>query len=99
MLLAFVPIIAMFLQIVFRCWAVVSVFLITVVSLWAQDEAAAPPAEETPDWVLPYTLMILFLALTLLILLRPLNRSDSAFSYDELKEQKEEEMKKLKGTH
>jgi hypothetical protein len=43
--------------------------------------------------------MIAFLALTLFILLRPTKRSDSAFTYDELQAQKEENMRKLKGTH
>jgi hypothetical protein len=65
--------------------------------LWAQEEAAAE--NETQVWVLSYAIMTAFLALALLILLRPTKRSDTAFSFDELQAHKEEEMKKLKGTH
>jgi len=65
------------------------------VPLWAQDAAA----DDTQEWVISYAIMILFLILTVLILLRPLKRSDSAFSFDELKAQKDEDMKKIKGTH
>ena len=85
----------MFLRFFHQCWMVVTVFLFTVAPLWAAEEEA----EVTQEWVISYAIMILFLALTILILLRPLKRSDSAFSYDELQAQKEEEMKKLKGTH
>ena len=78
-----------------RCWVTVTVFLFVAVPSWATEAAA----DETQEWVLSYALMILFLVLTMLILLRPLKRNDSAFSYDELQAQKEEEMKKIKGTH
>ena len=72
------------------------VFCVTVTPLLAEG----PGGEEEPKaWVLSFLIMIAFLALTLLIILRPTKRSDSAFSYDELQEQKEEEMKKLKGAH
>ena len=85
----------MFTRIFSRCWTAVSVFFLTALPLWAAEEAV----EETQEWVISYAIMILFLTLTLLILLRPIKRSDSAFSYDELQTQKEEEMKKLKSTH
>ena len=71
------------------------VFLFTASTLWAAEEAAA----ETQEWVISFAVTILFLALTILILLRPLKRSDSAFSYDELQAQKDEEMKRIKGAH
>ena len=74
---------------------VFTVLLVTSVPLWAQEETE----EETQVWVLSYALVILFLGLTLAILLRPTKRSDTAFSYDELRAQKEEEMKKIKGSH
>jgi len=65
--------------------------------LLAQD--AQGGETQTQVWVISYFLMFLFLGLTLAILLRPVKRDDSAFSYDELKEQREEEMKKMKGSH
>ena len=74
---------------------VATVFLFTVAPLWAAEEEA----DGTQEWVISYAIMILFLVLTMLILLRPLKRSDSAFSYDEIQAQKDEEMKKIKGTH
>ena len=76
-----------------RCWLTVTAILFTAAPLWAQDGA-----EEATVWVLQYFIMIFFLLLTLLILLRPVKREDSAFSFDELKAQKEEEMKNIKGT-
>ena len=88
----------MFARILHWCWSAVTVFtvlLCTSVPLWAQDEAE----EETQVWVLSYALMILFLGLTLAILLRPTKRSETAFSFDELRAQKEEDMKKIKGSH
>ena len=77
------------------CWTVMAVFFLTTVPLWAQEAEA----EEAPVWVISYAIMIGFVTLTLLILLRPIRRSDSAFSYDELQAQKEEDMKKIKGSH
>ena len=74
-----------------------TIFFFTAVPLWAAEEAAKEP--ETQEWVISYAVMIIFLGLTLLILLRPTKRNDSAFSYDEQKERKEEEMKKIKGGH
>ena len=68
-------------------------FLFTITPLWAAEE------QEPQAWVLSYAIMILFLALTLIILLRPVQRSDSAFSDDEQRAQKAEEMKKIKGGH
>ena len=85
-----------FLRFFHRCLLAMAIFLFAVAPLWAQAEEAA---DETQEWVVSYSIMILFLVLTMLILLRPLKRSDSAFSYDELQAQKDEEMKKLKGTH
>ena len=82
----------MFIRIFNQCWATVAVLFLTVVPLGAAEE-------EPPEWVLSYAIIILFLALTLSILLRPIRRSDSAFSYDEQKAQKEEEMKRIKGGH
>jgi len=79
-----------------RCWATATVFCVTAAPLWAKDEAAE---QETRVWVLSYAIMIAFLTLTLFIILRPTKRSDSAFSFDELKAQKEEEMQKIKGSH
>ena len=85
----------MFASFFHRCWLAVGLFFCMAVPLWAQDAAT----DETQEWVISYAIMILFLILTVLILLRPLKRSDSAFSFDELKAQKDEDMKKLKGTH
>jgi len=81
----------------YRCWLAVTSFLCTATPLWAQ-EVVAPAGDEEKIWVLQYAVMIFFLALALLILLRPTKREDSAFTFDELKAQKEENMKKLKGT-
>jgi len=86
----------MFVRIFDQCWLAVIAFFFMVAPLWAQDEAAVP---ETQEWVISFAVMILFLGLTLLILLRPTKRNDSAFSFDEQKAQKEEEMKKIKGGH
>jgi NADH:ubiquinone oxidoreductase subunit 6 (subunit J) len=88
----------MFVRIFNWYWGVIAIFFVTAASLWAQGEGAASE-DETQVWVLSYAIMIAFLALTLVILLRPTKRNDSAFSYDELQAQKEEEMKKIKGTH
>ena len=85
----------MFAHFFHRCWLAVTVFFFWTVPLWAQESTAADV--ETQEWVLSYALMLLFLGLTLLILLRPTRRNDSAFSYDELQAQKEEELKKMKG--
>ena len=85
----------MFVRIFNWCWTVITVFLLTAVPLWAQEA----DGEETPVWVISYAIMVGFLTLTLFILLRPIHRSDSAFSYDEQQAQKEEEMKKIKGGH
>ena len=85
-----------FVRVFTWCWAAILSLFATSVPLWAQGNEAEG---ETQVWVISYFLMILFLGLTLAILLRPTKRSDSAFSYDELKAQKEEEMKKLKGSH
>ena len=74
---------------------VFTVFFLTTVPLWAQEAED----EETSVWVISYAIMFGFLALVLFILLRPTHRSDSAFSYDELQAQKEEDMKKIKGSH
>ena len=80
-------------QILNQCWSVVALFFFTAAPLWAAD------GEQEPEWVLSYAIILAFLTLTLLILLRPTKRSDSAFSYDEQKAIKEEEMKKLKNLH
>ena len=91
--------VVMFARIFHRCWIglnVFGIFIFTAVPLWAAEEAAE---EETQVWVLSYAIMTAFLALALLILLRPTKREDTAFSFDELQAQKEEEMKKIKGTH
>jgi NADH:ubiquinone oxidoreductase subunit 6 (subunit J) len=86
----------MFAHIFNRCWLAVIVFIVTAVPLLAEETDAVP---ETQEWVLPYAVMILFLGLILLILLRPTKRQDSAFSFDEIQAQREEEMKKIKGGH
>ena len=85
----------MFVRIFNWCWMVITAFLITAGPLWAEEAEA----EETPVWVISYAVMLGFLALTLFILLRPTRRNDSAFSYDEQRAQKEEDMKKIKGSH
>ena len=74
---------------------IITVFFLTAVPLWAQEA----DAEEAPVWVISYAIMVGFLGLTLFLLLRPTHRADSAFSYDELQAQREEEMKKIKGSH
>ena len=86
----------MFVRIFTRCWLAITAFLFTAVPLWAQE---AEGGSETQEWVISYAIMILFLTLMLLILLRPTTRDDSAFSFDELQTQKNEEMKKIKGGH
>lgn len=78
------------------CWLAITVLLVTAAPLWAQEAAEE---EETQVWVLSFAIMIAFLTLTLFILLRPTRRNDSAFSFDELRAQKEEELKKIKGAH
>jgi len=85
----------MFLQIFNRCWLAVAAFFFTAVPLWAEEATG----QETQEWVLSYAMMILFLALTLLILLRSTKRDDSAFSFDEQQAHKEEEMKKIKSSN
>ena len=86
----------MFARFFYRWWLTVAILFLTALPLWAQEENIPP---ETQEWVLSYVLIILFLGLTLLILLRPTKRSDSAFSFDEQQAKKEEEMKKIKGSH
>ena len=81
-------------QFITRCWLIVAVFLFTTVPAWAQDGGAG---DEPQVWVLQYFIMIFFLLLALLILLRPTKREDSAFTFDELKAQKEEDLKKMTG--
>jgi len=81
---------------IFNRFGAFIVFFFSCIPLWAAEEEKAT---ESPVWVLSYAIMIAFLALTLFILLRPTKRSDSAFSYDEQKAIKEEEIKKIKGTH
>jgi type VI protein secretion system component VasK len=73
----------------------VCIFLLSEVPLWAQIDDK--PADQ-PDWVLSYAIMIAFLSLTLFILLRPIKRNETAFSFDEQRANKEEE-KKLRGSH
>ena len=82
-------------QFITRCWLVVAVCLFTTVPVWAQGGGGA--GDEPQAWVLQYLIMIFFLALALLILLRPTKREDSAFTYDELKAEKEEDLKKITG--
>jgi len=74
----------------------VIVLLLSATPLWA---AAEEEKGATQEWVISYAIMILFLVLTMLILLRPVTRNDSAFSFDELQTQKEEEMKNIRNTH
>jgi multisubunit Na+/H+ antiporter MnhB subunit len=67
------------------------VILFTAASpVWAAEEEA--PA--TPDWVISFSVMLLFLSLAIAILLRPTKRPDTAFTADELREQREAEKKK-----
>jgi len=87
----------MFVRIFNRCWAVVTAIFLTVAPLAAQGDEA--PKDDTQIWVLSYAIMIAFLALAILILVRPTKRSESAFTFDEQRDRKEEEMKKIKGSH
>ena len=87
----------MFARIFNRCWAVVTALLLTVAPLAAQGDEV--PQDDTQIWVLSYAIMIAFLTLAILILVRPTKRNESAFTFDEQREQKEEEMRKIKGTH
>ena len=80
----------MFARFFNRCWLACAVFFFTAVPLWAQD------GNEPQEWIISYAIMILFLALAIAILLRPTKREDSAFSFDEMQAQKDEEMKKIK---
>ena len=86
----------MFVQFFHRCWLTLTFLLFTAAPLWA--EGAAEGAE-IKVWVIQYAIMVGFLSLALFILLRPTKRKESAFTFDELQAKKEEEMKKLKGTH
>ena len=90
------PFLTMFSRFFHRCWLATTLILCMATPLWAQVADSA--GDEVKVWVLQYFVMILFLALALMILLRPTKREDSAFTFDELRAQKEEEMKKLKGT-
>jgi len=83
----------MFTRLFRWCWSVITILVIAAAPLLAQEDVAE---DETQTWVISYTVMVLFLALTLFFLLRPNKRSESAFSYDELQAQKEEELKKMK---
>ena len=83
----------MFARFFNRCWPAVVVFFFMAVPVWAQD------GNEPQEWVISYAIMVAFLALIMLILLRPTRRDDSAFSYDEQQAQKEEDMKKIKSSH
>jgi type VI protein secretion system component VasK len=85
----------MFLRIFNWCWITVTALVFMTTPLWAAEEGG----DDTQVWVLPYAIVILFLALTLLILLRPTKRSDSAFSFDELQAQREAEVKNARGGH
>lgn len=60
---------------------------------------AADEPEKAPEWVLPYFLVLLFVGLSIVVLLRTANRSDSTFSQEELDKIREEEMKKMTGSH
>ena len=73
----------------------ICVFFFTAVPVWAKE---TKEEEAEPVWVVAFAVMTLFLILAMAILLRPAKRDDSAFSFDELRAQKEEDMKKLKGT-
>jgi len=79
-----------------RCCTAATLFFFSATPLLAQGGEGG---DEAQAWVLSFAFMIAFLALTLLILLRPTKRSDSAFTYDEVQAQKEEEMKKIKSSH
>ncbi|GHT21258.1 hypothetical protein FACS189419_01870 [Planctomycetales bacterium] len=70
-----------------------TLFLATAPFLLADD----PPSK--PVWVLPYTVLFAFLAAGLIILLSSSKRRDTAFSDDELHEQKEEAMREIKGVN
>ena len=85
----------MFARFFNRCWLAVTALFLTAVPLWAQEAAET----ETQEWVISYSITILFLVLIIAILLRRTKRDDSAFSFDEQQAQKEEEMKKIKSTH
>ncbi len=74
--------------------AVAALFCLPMFAWAAEGEPEAPP-----EWVLPYALVLLFVGLSIMILLRPAKRSESAFSQEELDKMKEEEMKKMTGTH
>jgi hypothetical protein len=69
----------------------VSVVCIAPVSAAAEEEAP-------PEWVLPYAILLLFLGLTILILARSAKRSDTTFTEDEIRAQKEAAIK-LKSGH
>jgi len=82
----------MFARFFSRCWLALLAFFSLAMPVWAQD------GNEPQEWVISYSIMILFLALAIAILLRPTKRADSAFSFDEQQALKEEEMKKMKGS-
>lgn len=52
-----------------------------------------------PEWVLSYFLVLLCLGLSVLVLLRPCNRSETAFTQEELDNQKAEDLKKMTEKH
>ncbi len=78
----------------FCCFSAVCFFCLPVLAFAAEEEP-----EKAPEWVLSYALILLFVGLSIVILLRTANRSESTFSQEELDKMKEEEMKKLTGTH
>ena len=83
-----------------RYWKAVSTFFLTAF-FFSQPlfVFAAGEAEAAPEWVLSYFLVLLCVGLSILILLRPSKRSESAFSQEELDKMREEDLKKMTGKH
>lgn len=92
----FSRLIPMFRSCFFRCRRTLSrtffavLFFLQPVFLFADDD------KQSPEWVLSYFLVLLCLGLSVLILLRPTKRSDSAFTQEELDRQREEKLKEMK---
>ncbi len=76
--------------------ATFSVLLPTLLFAAEEDEKAGV---DPGTWVMPYFFILLGLGLSIVLLLRPSNRTESSYTPEELAAIKAEEMKKMTGSH